>query len=665
MQNQEILQQAADQARGLAIDAIHACSSGHLGLPLGAAEVGAVLFGQELQVDPSDAEWINRDRFVLSAGHGSMFLYGWLHLAGFDLSLEEIKNFRQLHSKTPGHPEFGETPGVECTTGPLGQGVGNAVGMAIAAKMAEAHFNTPEHEIFNNQVVCLAGDGCLQEGVASEAASLGGHLGLDNLTIIYDSNDVTLDAMADASQSESVLDRFAAYGFEVERIEDGHDLQAISDALTRARANNNGKPTFIEVKTLIGKGIPEVAGTAAGHGEGGAKFAESARQGLGLPEETFYVSDEVRAYFAAHKSALQAKRQEWDAVFAAWQAANPEKAALLQSGLAREVPADLMDQVQVFAEDAKVATRAAGSQIINDLAKACPLLVSGSADLHGSTKNYLKELGDFSRENRSGRNLLFGIREHAMGAIVNGIGYYGIFRPSGATFAVFADYMRGSVRLSALVGLPIFHVWTHDSVGVGEDGPTHQPVETTSGLRVIPNLDVIRPADPEESAGAFVAALQRTDGPTGLILTRQNVPNLNSIPVSERRNGVLKGGYVARKEEGELELIILASGSELSLALEAADRLGQGVRVVSMPCMERFDRQDAEYRESVLPKGFRSRMAVEAGVSDIWRKYVGLDGVVVGIDRFGISAPGDTVMSELGISVDNVVKQAALAGLNS
>ena len=665
MQNQEILQQAADQARGLAIDAIHACSSGHLGLPLGAAEVGAVLFGQDLQVDPSDAEWINRDRFVLSAGHGSMFLYGWLHLAGFDLPLEEVKNFRQLHSKTPGHPEFGETPGVECTTGPLGQGVGNAVGMAIASRMAAAHFNTPEHEIFNHQVVCLAGDGCLQEGVASEAASLGGHLGLDNFTLIYDSNDVTLDAMADASQSESVLDRFAAYGFEVVRIEDGHDLQALSDALARARANTNGKPTFIEVKTLIGKGIPEVAGTAAGHGEGGAKFAESARQGLGLPEELFYVSDEVRAYFDARKAELKGKRQQWDATFSAWQSANPEKAALLQSGLNREVPSDLMDQVQVFAEDAKVATRAAGSQVINDLAKAFPLLVSGSADLHGSTKNYLKEMGDFSRADRSGRNLLFGIREHAMGAIVNGIGYHGIFRPSGATFAVFADYMRGSVRLSALVGLPIFHIWTHDSVGVGEDGPTHQPVETTSGLRVIPNLDIIRPADPEETAGAFVAALQRTDGPTGLILTRQNLPNLNSISVSDRRNGVLKGGYVARKEEGELELIILASGSELSLALEAADKLGQGVRVISMPCMERFDRQDSDYRESVLPKSFRSRMAVEAGVSDLWRKYVGLDGVVVGIDRFGISAPGDTVMSELGISVDNIVKQAALAGLSS
>jgi len=662
--NIEILQQAADQARGLAIDAVHACSSGHLGLPLGAAEVGAVLYGHDLQVDPSDAEWLNRDRFVLSAGHGSMFLYGWLHLAGYDLSLQEVKNFRKLHSKTPGHPEFGETPGVECTTGPLGQGVGNAVGIAIAGKMAAAHFNTPEHEIINHQVVCLVGDGCLQEGVAAEAASLGGHVGLDNLTIVYDSNDVTLDAMADASQSESVLDRFAAYGFNVIRLEDGHDLNAIADALSQARANNNGKPTFIEVKTLIGKGIPEVAGTAAGHGEGGAKFADSARQGLGLPEEKFFVSEEVRSYFSSLKEQRKVNRKAWDQTFSAWQSANPEKAALLNSGLTRELPANLIDSVQVFAEDAKVATRAAGSQIINDLAKAFPLLISGSADLHGSTKNYLKDMGDFSSTNNAGRNLLFGIREHAMGAIVNGIGYYGIFRPSGATFAVFADYMRGAVRVSALANLPIFHIWTHDSVAVGEDGPTHQPVETTSGLRLIPNLDVIRPADPEETAGAFFASLERIDGPTGLILTRQNVPNLSQIPVSERRQGVLKGAYVARKEEGELELIILASGSEVSLALEAAEKLGPTVRVVSMPCMERFDRQDAEYRESVLPKKFRSRLAVEAGVSDIWRKYVGLDGVVVGIDRFGISAPGDIVMAELGISVENIVKKAALAGLN-
>ena len=662
MQNQEILQRAADQARGLAIDAIHACSSGHLGLPLGAAEVGAVLFGHDLQVDPSDAQWINRDRFILSAGHGSMFLYGWLHLAGFNLPMEEIRNFRQLHSKTPGHPEYMETPGVECTTGPLGQGVGNAVGMAIAGKMAAAHFNTEEHEIFNHQVVVLAGDGCLQEGVAAEAASLAGHLALDNLTLIYDSNDVTLDAMADASQSESVFDRFAAYGFNCILIEDGHDLQAIADALSQARIQNE-KPTFIEVKTTIAKGIPEVAGTAGGHGEGGAKFAEAARQGLGLPEETFYVSGEVRSFFEDRKAQQVESRQQWDVTFSAWQAANPEKASLLASGLNREVPADLMEQVQVFGEDAKVATRAAGSQIINDLAQAVPLLISGSADLHGSTKNYIKEVGDFTADNHAGRNILFGIREHAMGAIVNGIGYYGIFRPSGATFAVFADYMRPSVRLAALSNLPVFHIWTHDSVAVGEDGPTHQPVETVSGLRVIPNLDVIRPADPEETAGAFVAALQRTNGPTGLILTRQGVPNLSEIPVSERREGVLKGGYIAKKETEELELIIMASGSEVSVAMEAAQQLGDSVRVVSMPCMERFDRQDSAYRDSVLPRGFRHRMAVEAGVSDLWRKYVGLEGVVVGIDRFGLSAPGGTVLSELGISVDNVVKQAALAGL--
>ena len=664
MQNQDILQSAADQARGLAIDAIHACSSGHLGLPLGAAEVGAVLFGHDLQVDPSDSFWINRDRFVLSAGHGSMFIYGWLHLAGFDLPMEEIKNFRQLHSITPGHPEFMETPGVECTTGPLGQGVGNAVGMAMAAKMAAAHFNTEEHEIFNHQVIALAGDGCLQEGVASEAASLAGHLALDNLTLIYDSNDVTLDAMADASQSESVLDRFAAYGFHCIRIEDGHDLQAIANALSEARSQSE-KPTFIEVKTTIAKGIPEVAGTAGGHGEGGAKFAESARQGLGLPEETFYVSDEVRAFFDQHKAEQIESRKQWDATFSAWQAANPEKAELLNAGLNREVPDDLMDQVQVFPEDAKLATRAAGSQVINDLAKAMPLLISGSADLHGSTKNYIKEVGDFTKDNHAGRNLLFGIREHGMGAIVNGIGYYGIFRPSGATFAVFADYMRGAVRLSALTNLPIFHIWTHDSVAVGEDGPTHQPVETTSGLRVIPNLDVIRPADPEETAGAFVAALQRIDGPTGLILTRQGVPNLSNIPVDTRRNGVLRGGYIARQEQGELELILLASGSEVSVALEAADQLGPTVRVVSMPCMERFDRQEDDYRDSILPKSCRNRLAVEAGVSDLWPKYVGLDGVVVGIDRFGISAPGGTVLKELGISVENVVKHAALAGLGA
>ncbi len=656
MDNQS-LAQACTIARGLSIDAIHACSSGHLGLPLGATEMGAVLFGHALRHNPADPQWINRDRFILSAGHGSMFLYSWLHLSGYDLPLEEIRNFRQLHSKTPGHPEFGETPGVESTTGPLGQGVGNAVGMAMASKMAAAEFNTPEHTIFDNKVVALAGDGCLQEGVAAEAAALAGHLGLDNLILIYDSNDVTLDAMADATQSEDTCQRFQSYGFETHYVQDGHDLDALADAYGKARSATSGKPQFIEIKTVIGRGIPEVAGTAAGHGEGGAKFAEAAREGLGLPPETFHVSDTVKAYFASHQQKLQADYDQWTATFAAWKAANPGKAALLQAGLDNEVPADLDDAIPEFPAD-PAATRGTGGKALNAIAAKMPLLVSGSADLHGSTKNYLDDAGDFSRDNPTGRNILFGIREHAMGAILNGYAYHGIFRCSGATFATFSDYMRPSVRLAALVGLPVFYIWTHDSVGVGEDGPTHQPVETTSALRCIPNLDVLRPADAEETAGAFAAAIERTDGPSALILTRQNVPALEGPSVADRRKGVRKGGYVARQESGELRLILLASGSEVQHALAAADELGDGVRVVSIPCMERFDRQPAQYRDSVLPPACTRRVAIEAGVSGLWHKYTGLEGRVVGIDRFGISAPGNTVMAELGMTPENLAATA-------
>ena len=655
--DKDILSKACTIARGLSIDAIHACSSGHLGLPLGATEMGAVLYGHALNHNPDDPDWINRDRFLLSAGHGSMFLYSWLHLSGYDLSLQEVKNFRQLHSKTPGHPEFGETPGVESTTGPLGQGVGNAVGIAMASKMAAAHFNTSEHTIFDNKVVALAGDGCLQEGIAAEAASLAGHLKLDNLIIIYDSNDVTLDAMADVTQSENTCQRFEAYGFETHLVENGNDLEALAAAYDAAQNSTSGKPQFIEIKTLIGKGIPEVAGTAAGHGEGGAKFAESARKGLGLPVETFYVSDEVKNFFTDRKVALKAKYDEWQNTFNAWKAANPDKAAILQAGVDQEIPADL-DAAIPELPDGAVATRGTGGKALNAIAAKMPLLVSGSADLHGSTKNYLNDLGDFSAENHEGRNILFGIREHAMGAIMNGFAYHGIFRCSGATFATFSDYMRPSVRLAALVGLPVFYIWTHDSIGVGEDGPTHQPVETTSALRCIPNLDVIRPADAEETAGAFAAAIERTDGPTALILTRQNVPNLNSISVADRRQGVRKGGYVAKKESGNLELILIASGSELQHAMEAAAELGEGTRVVSIPCMERFDRQDADYKASVLPASCTKRVAIEAGVSSLWHKYTGLEGKVVGVDRFGISAPGNTVMKELGMTAENLASVA-------
>ncbi len=663
--NQPILSQAANEARGLAIDAVHACNSGHLGLPLGTAEIGAVLFSEALSFDPTQPDWLNRDRFVLSAGHGSMFLYTWLHLSGYDVSLQDLKDFRKFGSKTPGHPEFGAmhgaepTPGVEATTGPLGQGVGNVVGMAVSAKMAAARYNTAQHRIFDHHIVALAGDGCLQEGVAAEASAFAGHNGLDNLILIYDANDVTLDAMADATQSEDTAARYRAYGFDVVTLADGHDTVAFAKAFAEARDNDNGKPKLIIAKTLIGKGIEAVAGTAKAHGEGGAKFAAEARAGLGLPESPFYVSDEVREYFAALVQCRVDKRVEWQKLFAEWQAANPQLAAELDSGLAPLDAGALSEMVPAFESGKAMATRAAGEKIINGLAQGVANLISGSADLHGSTKNYLKDMGDFSRENHAGRNILFGIREHAMGAIMNGIAYHGLFRASGATFLTFSDYMRPSVRLAALVGLPVFYIWTHDSVGVGEDGPTHQPVETVSALRAIPNLDVIRPADAEETAAAFCAALARKDGPTALILTRQNVPALDSIAQSDRREGVFKGGYIAKRESAGLERILIATGSELQHALKAAEQLGAGTRVVSLPCWERFERQSSEYRESVLPAACIRRVAIEAGVSHGWHRYVGLAGKTVCIDSFGLSAPGDQVMKHFGIDADNLAKVAA------
>ena len=655
----KILAEAANNARGLAIDAIHKCSSGHLGLPLGSAEIGAVLYGNSLSHDPSDPKWINRDRFILSAGHGSMFLYGWLHISGYDLSLEEVKNFRQLGSKTPGHPEYAETPGVEATTGPLGQGIGNAVGYAVSGKMAAARFNTDDHEIFNHHVFALAGDGCLQEGVAAEAAAFAGHFNLDNLILLYDSNDVTLDAMAVKTQTEDTGARFQAMGWDTTTI-DGHDMEAIAEAISKAKSDDNGKPKLIICKTEIGRGIPEVAGTAAGHGEGGAKHAESARAGLGLPEETFYVSEEVKSYFSSHAEELSQKHSEWTKTFEAWQAANPDNAKLLEAGLDGIVPQNLNDVIPEFDKEAKLATRAAGGEVLQPIAEAMPMLVSGSADLYGSTKNYIKSASDFEPQNNSseGRNIWYGIREHGMGAIMNGIAYDGIFRASGATFAVFADYLRPSIRLAALAHLPTIYIFTHDSVGVGEDGPTHQPVETVSGLRVIPGLDVIRPADAEETAGAFIAALERKDGPTALMLTRQGLPNLKSVDAQQKRSGTLKGAYIVKKEDGDLHTILLASGSEVQHAVVAAEQLGSGVRVVSVPSFERFDRQSDEYKEETIPSSCKKRIAIEAGVSGLWWKYVGDQGQVIGIDRFGISAPGDTVMKELSMTPEAILEAA-------
>ena len=662
--NLELLQIAANQMRGLAMDAVHKANSGHLGLPLGCAEIGATLWGGGLlQCDPADPKWLNRDRFVLSAGHGSMFLYSWLCIAGYDITTDDLAQFRQLHSITPGHPEFHETPGVEATTGPLGQGIGNSVGYAISAKRAMELFNTPRNEFLDYHVICLCGDGCLQEGVGLESVTLAGHLGLDNLILIYDANGVTLDAMAEVTQSGDVVKKFESIGWDVQVI-DGHEFGEISTALHQAKSNNDGRPKLIVAKTEIGRGIVEIAGSQKAHGEGGVKFLTAARELLGLPaDENFYIGPDVKDYFADLKKQHAEKHEHWNKQFESWGKDNPELKSQLETCLSGEVPADLLDSIPEFkSEKKKAATRNAGGEIVQVIAEKMPSFLTGSADLFGSTKNYIKDGGDYSKENVLGRNIWFGIREHAMGAILNGLAYDGIFRPSGATFLVFADYCRPPIRLAALSHLPVLYIFTHDSVGVGEDGPTHQPVETVSGLRVIPNLDVIRPADAEETAAAFVAALDRKDGPTLLALSRQDLPYLEVAAVETRRQGVFAGGYVLVEEAAELETIIIATGSEVQLAVEAAKELGGGVRVVSMPCFERFDRQSDDYKESVLPSKITRRVSVEAGVTALWWKYVGSAGVPVGIDRFGLSAPGDTAMEELGMTAAHVVEAVKSLG---
>jgi len=650
----EALSRAADEARGLAIDSITKAESGHMGLPLGCADIGAVLFGQEMSYNPDDPAWINRDRFVLSAGHGSMFIYSWLHMAGYDLSMEEVSNFRVKDSKTPGHPEFGWTPGIEATTGPLGQGVANGAGLAAAGKLAGATLNTAEHTIIDHHVVVLCGDGCLQEGIANEAVAFAGHEKLDNLIVIYDSNGVTLDKMAEHTQSEDVRMRFEAQGWEVLEI-DGHDLEAITKSYQYAKTSDNGKPTLIVAKTIIGKGIDEIAGTCAAHGEAGVKYADSGRESLGLPAgDLWYVSEDTRSFFSEHKKSLVSAYDEWTSTFNAWGEANPDKKKMFDDAANGVIP-DLESMMPSFEVGAGIATRNAGADVLQPIAESMPFYVSGSADLHGSNKNYMKGVGDFSKNNYAGRNFYYGIREHAMGAIMNGMSYYGLFRVSGSTFLVFSDYMRGAVRVAALSHLPTNYIWTHDSIGVGEDGPTHQPVETVSSMRLIPNLDVMRPGDADETAAAYVSSIQRTDGPTALILSRQNLPVLD-VDAAAKRAGTMKGGYVLKAEEGELERIIIGVGSELSMAWDAAKELGAGTRVVSMPCVEAFERQSAEYKESVLPAAMKPKTtAVEAGVSVVWYKYADK---VQGVDSFGLSAPGDQVYEEKGMTVAKLVELA-------
>jgi len=665
--NMAALATAANEARGLAMDSIAAAHSGHMGLPLGAAEVGASLYGSQMTYNPEDPTWINRDRFILSAGHGSMFAYSWLNLAGFDLPMEEVKNFRQHHSMTPGHPEFPNsehnTPGIECTTGPLGQGVANAAGFAASEKMAAATYNTEDHTIFDHHIFALAGDGCFQEGVSAEAAAFAAHEKLDNLIILYDANEVTLDKMAEYTQSEDIIARYNAYGWETYDI-DGHDLAAVEEAISAAKASNNGKPKLIKCNTIIGKGMEETEGTNAAHGEAGVPYVDNAKKNIGLPEgEKWYVSDDTREFFKGVQAKNKAVYDEWQETYAAWSEANPELAKQLEDAVADNVPtAEEMIASIPDLEAGTEATRVSGYTVIQEISKAIPQYVSGSADLHGSTRNYIDGAGNFGAgfdKTYAGKNLYFGIREHAMGSIMNGFAYHGIFKISGSTFAVFVDYLRPTIRVAALAELNrVSYILTHDSIGVGEDGPTHQPVETVSGLRVFPNLDVYRPGDAEETLAAYVSSVTRKEGPTALILSRQNLDQNNAMPAMERREGTLKGAYIAKKETEDLDVIIIATGSELQHALKVAES-NAGARVVSMPCMEAFERQSDEYKSEILPASCTKRVAMEAGVSAMWYKYVGTEGKIVGVDKFGMSAPGDIVMKEYGMTPENLAEVIA------
>jgi len=635
-----------------------------MGLPLGAAEIGAVLYGSQMQYNASDPTWINRDRFILSAGHGSMFLYSWLNLAGYDLPIDELKNFRQYHSQTPGHPEFPNsehtTPGIECTTGPLGAGVSNAVGHAVSEKMAAARYNTEEHKIFGHHIFALAGDGCFQEGVSAEAAQFAAHEKLDNLIVLYDANEVTLDKMAEYTQSEDIIKRYEAYGWETYDI-DGHDLDVVEATIKAAKESDNGKPKFIKCNTIIGKGMPETEGTNAAHGEAGVPYVDNAKKNIGLPEgEKWFVSEGTRSFFKGVQKKNAATYDEWNKTYAAWKEANPDLATELENAV-NDITMSAEEMCAAIPEmgDAAEATRVSGNKVIQEISKLVPNYISGSADLHGSCRNYINDGGNFGAgfdKSYSGKNLYFGIREHGMGCILNGIAYHGIFKASGSTFAVFVDYMRPTIRVASLAELNrVSYILTHDSIGVGEDGPTHQPVETVSGLRVIPNLDVYRPADAEETVAAFVSSVTRKEGPTALIFSRQNLDQNTAMPAAERRAGALKGGYVAKKETEDLDLIILATGSEVQHALKAAEDM-PGARVVSLPCLEAFERQSEEYKESVLPSTCLKRIAMEAGVSGLWYKYASK---VVSVDRFGFSAPGDIVMKELGMSAENLKEKIA------
>lgn len=650
----------ANAIRALAMDAVQAANSGHPGAPMGMADIAEVLWNRTLRHHPGNPEWPNRDRFVLSNGHGSMLIYALLHLTGYDLSIEDIKQFRQLHSKTPGHPEYGYTPGVETTTGPLGQGLANAVGMAIAEKTLAAQFNREGHAIVDHHTWVFLGDGCLMEGVSHEACSLAGTLGLGKLIAVYDDNGISIDGEVEGWFTDDTPRRFEAYGWQVIPGVDGHDPSAIEAAFAAAQADT-ARPTLICCKTIIGKGSPNKAGTESCHGAAlGEDEVALTREALGWPHAPFEIPEEIRAAWDGRTRGADLEAQ-WQAGFDAYRADYPELADEYLRRLRGDLPHNFSENADKYIEDcvlagAAVASRKASQQALNALGPHLPELLGGSADLAGSNLTLWQGSEGISAESAGGNYLYYGVREFAMAAIMNGIALHGGFIPYGATFLIFMEYARNAVRMSALMGQRVLYVFTHDSIGLGEDGPTHQPVEQLTALRATPNLHTWRPCDAVESAIAWKQALLREAGPTALVFSRQTLPA--QITGMDQARLAPRGGYVLVPEQGSLDAIIIATGSEVALAVEAAARLteeGKGIRVVSMPCAEVFEAQEAGYRETVLPSDVLARVAVEAGHTDFWYKYVGLDGRVVGMSSFGESAPADALFRHFGLTTDSVM----------
>ncbi len=650
---------SADTIRALAMDGVQKANSGHPGMPMGMADASVVLWTQFLKHNPTDPAWFDRDRFVLSAGHGSMLLYSLLHLSGYDLPIEELQSFRQWGSRTPGHPEHGLTSGVETTTGPLGQGISNAVGMAIAERWLAATFNRPGFSIVDHYTYAIASDGDLMEGVSHEACALAGHLGLGKLIVLYDDNGISIDGPTSLSFSEDVPARFKAYGWHTERV-DGHDAAAVEAAIQTARAET-ARPSLIACKTHIGFGSPNRQDTSKAHGEPlGVEEVRLAKERLGWPaDRQFYVPDEARAFMQKSGAAGAVQQSEWERLVSGYREEHAELAEVFDLVRRGELPEGWDQDLPDFPTDKPLATRAASGAVLNAIAPRIRNLLGGSADLTPSNNTLPKGEDSLSREDFSGRYIRFGVREHGMGAILNGLALHGGVRPYGGTFLIFSEYMRPPVRLAALMELPVIFVYTHDSIGLGEDGPTHQPVEQLTSLRAIPNLTVFRPADATETVEAWRVALTRRHGPTAIVLTRQALPVLDRTryPSSDAAS---RGAYILADVENP-EVILIATGSEVQLALKAQEMLAAEqtrARVVSMPCWELFDAESPEYRESVLPTEVRARVAVEAGTTMAWGHYVGLDGEVIGLDRFGASAPYEVIYKNLGITAEAVAEAA-------